>query len=297
MSSNIEFSIIIPTYNRAAFLDTLLSSLTKQTYKKFEVIICDDGSTDNTKHIASKYSQFLDINYIYIENTGGPAIPRNTGIVNSKYDWLCFLDSDDGWTNDKLEILKYYIDKYNNDIYCHNVSQIDINSIIYKKIGNYRKGLFKNDFKSLLYNGSQVVNSSLCVRKSIITEQYLYNINIAFKAIEDYIFILKLTYAGYKIYHINKVLGYYRVHEENISMNKRLELKKIKHYFSQNPFLNINQAKLYSLFKYISLNHKTTSKINKIYSYYSLIISTSSFEIKLKSFFKIIQIIFKKNQM
>lgn len=294
MNNNIEFSIIIPTYNREAFLDSLLSNLKKQTYQKFEVVICDDGSTDNTNAIVNKHKVNLDINYIHLQNSGGPAFPRNIGIQNSKYNWLCFLDSDDDWTNDKLEVLSSYIKEFKKDIYCHNVLQIDINNNVHKKIGNYRKGILKNDFKSLLYNGNQVVNSSLCVNKSIINNELLYDTNPEFKAIEDYIFILKLTHAGYKIKHINKVLGFYRIHEENISANKITELNKLKLFFSKKPFNNIDNAKLNSLFNYISLNHYHKSKIDLINSYFLLIFNSSTFEIKLKSFFKILQTLFRK---
>lgn len=293
MSSNIQFSIIIPTHNRAAFLDTLLFNLEKQTYKNFEVVICDDGSTDNTNSIVNNYKSNLDINYIYNQNSGGPAFPRNLGIHNSKYNWLCFLDSDDDWTNDKLEVLKNYINNCSYDIYCHDVIQIDNSNTFYKKIGNYRKGILLNDFESLLYNGSQVVNSSLCVKKSIISHQYLYDTNPKYKAIEDYIFILKLAHAGYKIKKINKVLGYYRIHDHNISSNKISELNKLKLFFSTTPFLNINESKLNSLFNYISINHNPSKRTNTIFSYFKLIIYSSTFEIKVKSFLKILQNIFK----
>lgn len=295
MDNNISFSVIIPTYNRASFLDSLLFNLKKQTYENFEVVICDDGSTDDTEIVVSRHKLLLDINYIKLNNSGGPALPRNIGIENSKYEWLCFLDSDDDWTNDKLEVLSYYITQSNNDIYYHKVLQVDINNNFHKKIGNYRKGLLKNDFESLLYNGSQVVNSSLCVKKSIITNQFLYDTNPEFKAIEDYIFILKLTNSGYKIKHINKVLGYYRIHDENISANKVFELDKLKLFYSTKPFTDINIFKLNALFCYISLNHYPGSKISKVNSYFSIIIKPSTIELKIKSFFKIIQIFFNTN--
>src|SRR5680860_1084245 len=106
------FSVIIPTYNRAKDIDQCLSSLLAQTYKNFEVIVCDDGSTDNTKDIVESYKDRLNIRYDWSENWGGPARPRNRGIKLSQADWICFLDSDDWWCPNKLEECVKYLDNY-----------------------------------------------------------------------------------------------------------------------------------------------------------------------------------------
>jgi len=85
-------SVIIPTYNRSKELKRCLESLTRQTYKKFEVIVCDDGSTDNTKEVVNSYRNVLNIIYIKDENFGGPARPRNNGIKLSNGEYIAFLD-------------------------------------------------------------------------------------------------------------------------------------------------------------------------------------------------------------
>jgi glycosyltransferase involved in cell wall biosynthesis len=105
------FSVIIPTYNRANFLYKAIESVLSQTYKGFELIIIDDGSTDNTKEIISKY-QDERIIYFYQENKERSAA-RNQGIALSSGKYICFLDSDDYYLNNRLELLYKEIEKLN----------------------------------------------------------------------------------------------------------------------------------------------------------------------------------------
>jgi len=94
-------SVIIPSYNRSSLLHRALQSVYRQTYTDFEVIVVDDGSTDDTaKLIASFYPQCL---YISQPNKGVSAA-RNAGIARASGEWIAFLDSDDEWLPTKLEI-------------------------------------------------------------------------------------------------------------------------------------------------------------------------------------------------
>ena len=87
------FSIIIPTYNRAKTILSTIQSVLNQSFHNWELLIIDDGSTDNTK---SLIKSFIDkrIIYIYQENSERSEA-RNNGIVNAKGDYICFIDSDD----------------------------------------------------------------------------------------------------------------------------------------------------------------------------------------------------------
>ena len=157
-TNTISFSVVIPTYNRAQLLRELLTSFLTQTYKNFELIICDDGSTDNTSQVVSEFSDRLRIIYEVFKNTGGPAFPRNRGIELSKNDWVCFLDSDDLWTNDKLQVLADYISSDKSSIFCHPVHLINSQNEKSGIIGKYKKSFCLSDFESLIYNGSKIVN-------------------------------------------------------------------------------------------------------------------------------------------
>jgi glycosyltransferase involved in cell wall biosynthesis len=96
-----KVSVIIPTFNRFSFLKKTVDSVLNQSYQEFELIIIDDGSTDNTKELIKAYGRQLK--YIYQENKG-PAGARNRGIKESNSGFICFLDSDDRWDKHKLAI-------------------------------------------------------------------------------------------------------------------------------------------------------------------------------------------------
>ncbi len=95
-------SVIVPTYNRAHLLGRALQSILNQTYKDFEVIVADDGSTDKTDEVIRSFSA-LDIRYIRHEKNKGEAAARNTGVLAAKGEFIAFLDSDDEWLPEKLE--------------------------------------------------------------------------------------------------------------------------------------------------------------------------------------------------
>lgn len=102
-------SVIIPAYNTAKFIDVALNSVFTQTYRPIEVIVVDDGSTDNTADIVKNYqtsktnkTNETNLIYIYQEN-GGRASARNTGIRAARGKYAAFLDSDDLWTPVKLK--------------------------------------------------------------------------------------------------------------------------------------------------------------------------------------------------
>ena len=92
-------SVIVVTYNRACFLKDALDSIKRQTFKDYEIIVVDDGSTDNTKDIAEQYK---GVRYIY-QVHGGISKARNTAVRAAKGKWIATLDSDDQWKEDKLQ--------------------------------------------------------------------------------------------------------------------------------------------------------------------------------------------------
>ncbi len=105
------FSVIIPTYNRAYFLKIAIESVLFQTFRDFELIIVDDGSTDDTYNVIGEYLRHSAVKYIYQENHG-PAAARNRGVGEAKGEFICFLDSDDRFRKEKLEISYQYIKRY-----------------------------------------------------------------------------------------------------------------------------------------------------------------------------------------
>jgi len=93
-------SVIIPTFNSAEYIEEALESVFEQTFQDFEIIVVDDGSTDETGEVLKKYGD--RIRYIYQENNG-PAGARNRGIRVARGEYIAFLDADDLWVSTKLE--------------------------------------------------------------------------------------------------------------------------------------------------------------------------------------------------
>jgi len=97
-----KVSIILPTYNRADVLTTSVQSVLRQSYSDFELLIVDDGSTDNTGIVVDSMND-TRVRYLKIPENKGVAAARNEGIRQAKYDYIAFQDSDDHWKPDKLE--------------------------------------------------------------------------------------------------------------------------------------------------------------------------------------------------
>ncbi len=104
-------SIIIPTYNRSHFIGQTIESVIDQTYRHWEMLIIDDGSTDNTSLMISRYKDSR-IQYHRIDHCGVIGKVRNVGMELSNGDYLAFLDSDDLWRNDKLEFQLSLLSQY-----------------------------------------------------------------------------------------------------------------------------------------------------------------------------------------
>jgi len=101
-------SIIMATYNRANYIKEALDSIKRQTFKDYEIIVADDGSTDNTKDILEKYE---GIRYLLLEHSG-IATTRNAAVSAARGKWIAFLDSDDLWQEEKLQKQVGYINAH-----------------------------------------------------------------------------------------------------------------------------------------------------------------------------------------
>lgn len=104
------FSVIIPAYNAALYINKSINSVLDQTVDDFEIVVVDDGSTDETREIV-KIIEDERIHYIYQPN-GGVSSARNTGIRNARGEYICFLDADDLWKPNHLEVMSHLIGKY-----------------------------------------------------------------------------------------------------------------------------------------------------------------------------------------
>ena len=182
-----EISVIIPTYNRCDLLKRAINSVIKQTITPKEIIIVDNGSTDQTYQMVS--SLFPEINY-FIEKKRGVSAARNKGIIESKSKWIAFLDSDDAWKPTKLEKQMEY-SVFNQDKY----------RIIHTDETWYRNKKFLNQLKKHKKSGGNIFKNSLqlcCIspssvvlKKQIFDDYGLFDENL--EVCEDYDMWIRIT--------------------------------------------------------------------------------------------------------
>lgn len=245
MSTNVpKFSIIIPTFNRGNHLIKCLKSLEKQSFKNFEVLVCDDGSTDNTKEVIEEFKVLLNLIYIYDTNFGGPAKPRNNGLKKVNGEFIAFLDSDDWWYPNKLEITLQYL--ADHDIVYHDLD-------IYTKEGKSNriaKGriLSGNIAKDLILNGNGIINSSVVIRKEIVDLIGEFSEDKKIIAVEDYDYWIRAAKVTNRFKYINQSLGGYWVGENISYSTKQIDRAKslLDKYFSElSPFDQKSALSLY----------------------------------------------------
>jgi len=192
-----KISVIIPTYNRYKLLLEAINSVKKQTYKDYELMVVDDGSTDETP----KLLHDENLKYIRVKHTGNPGLVRNLGVEQSKGDYIAFLDSDDLWKKDKLEKQITFF-KNNPEIkLCHTreIWKRDKKIISQKKQDHKRSGnIFKDALKKCIVGPSTVM-----MERSIFVLEggFREDMEIA----EDYEFWIRIT-SKFKIGYIDEPL-------------------------------------------------------------------------------------------
>lgn len=256
------FSVIIPTYYRNDKLELAIKSVLSQTYKKLEIIVCDDGNKLETKQLCNSFGDSR-IKYFKNENShGGPARPRNIGIQNSYGEFIAFLDDDDQWVKNKLEIQYKFFKKTKVDFLSSNAFKIIDNKKKNKPLLSYLK--YKVDVESLIKNNSIICSSVVIKLSNKLNKKKLYfRESRYFNGFEDYELWLRLTKQNFVIYSINKPLLYYNVSQNSLgTKNNYLKIaiiqmyygKKISNFFKFIKLLFLPLKKLYQNKKNLKLN-------------------------------------------
>jgi len=279
-------SIVIPTYNHAHYLERCLKSIANQTIKNYEIILIDNHSTDNTKKIINKFKN-LPIKYLLIKNEGIYAKSRNLGIKNSSGNIIAFLDSDDWWKNNKLFECYEYIKKGYDMVY-HDLEVVNQDN---QRKQKYLRGRVLKDpkFKDLIINGNQINNSSVVIKKEVLQKIKFINENKNMKAAEDYNTWIKVCLNNFKVFYLNKNLGFYQHHDEggsrkNMANCTLIAIKEFKNLMSKNEFKTAISRIIYMNAKFLfTKKYYSRSSIK-----FKLAFSSGKNLIKLKSLFYII---------
>jgi len=217
-----RISVIIPVYNCEKYIGEAIESVLHQTFKDFELVIVDDGSTDETPEIVDRYAQLDDrIRVIHQENTGRCG-SINRGILESRYEWIARLDADDLFLPKKLEIQVNFLSE-------HPYIKV-LGSYYYhinpgkKIIGINREGpVTLEEFQLHLKNNIPItVNpSSVVMHKGTVLDVGLYRAQ--FKQAEDIDLWNRIAEQGNIILKVPKPLVMARIHEGSISVQRYME--------------------------------------------------------------------------
>ena len=228
------FSIIIPSYNRASFLPRAIQSVISQQYENWELIIIDDGSTDNTKEVVAPFLSDNRIKYIYQTNAERSAA-RNHGIKLSKGDFITFMDSDEYLLVSHLLKLKEGITKNNlkNGAYTFDIG------FDYPEDSTHNYTRFSKELQNPI-NPNDLIGfiigaPQLCISK-VILNKFNFNINIRIGEDTELLFRILSNYpffyipgepTVFEIEHINRSV-------KNRSASSLQQLETLKIMFSEN---------------------------------------------------------------
>ena len=177
------FSVVIPAYNSERFITASIKSILNQTYGDLELIIVDDGSIDGTKNAVEKFDDDR-IKYIYQEN-GGVSAARNKGILESSGEFVCFLDSDDEWKENHLEVLASLIEKYSHcglfitgyDVRLNTGEVIHKSEQILRRISE-EQITSDNGFDVLIKNGYFFNTNTMCCKREVFDKVGMFEVGV-----------------------------------------------------------------------------------------------------------------------
>jgi len=216
-------SIIMPTYNRAVFMSEAVLSIQKQTYQNWELVIIDDGSTDNTSEIVEKLQE-KRIRYIQNKTNKGLIARRLESLEYAKGSYVAILDSDDIWNspNKLREQVQHMTDNPLCAVVGTYITLIDNRSAIYGK--TQYKTTDKDIRKHLLFR-NQFTHSSVLMRKSSLSHTQGYrNTTLA----EDYDLFLQLGQFG-TFANLPKYYTSYRIHDDSENHKRLLMAQAVLH--------------------------------------------------------------------
>lgn len=227
MSLNQLVSVIIPTYNSAPYISEAIDSVLGQSYSDYEIIVIDDGSTDNTGELLNNYSHNPKVSVIRLDVNSGVSAARNAGLNIARGDIIALLDADDIWLPEKLNKQVQALKEAPESgwIYC-NGSVVDQNL---KKMYFFTERW--NQTGGMIY--ADILLKSLCVPvSSVIIKREVFDhcgfFDPELKAVEDLDLFLRIA-RKYKCAYLKEPLFNYRVHNDNLSRKEdRMEVGRLK---------------------------------------------------------------------
>ena len=211
-----KVSVIIPSYNRAKTIRRAVDSVLSQTFKDLQVIVVDDGSSDNTEEVMEFYKDIPRVTYIKHPKNFGACAARNTGISAVEGAYTAFLDSDDCWLPEKVEKQMAFLKEQDADIVFCSVKRIDKNGEeLYPKEIKTDKNTSIETLHRMFLRGN-FISTGMFLGKSECFKETLFDESLP--RLQDWDIAIRLS-AKYKMVHLHEPLAEYYIQADSISMN------------------------------------------------------------------------------
>lgn len=235
-------SVVLPTYNRAYVLQRAIESIQKQSYYNLEIIVVDDGSTDNTRQVVRKIPD-TRIRYIQSPKNAGVSHARNLGIVAAKGDYIAFQDSDDVWRKDKLEKqMKCMQEKDYGMVYSAFEREFQDGSVVYYPPKDMLLEKKQGDILESLLEKNLVSTQTMLVKREVFQEVGLFNEGMS--NLEDYELAVRIA-KKYSIGIVDEPLVHINTLEDGINQNQIEALVNISYIY----LLNQRELKKFGMYE------------------------------------------------
>lgn len=224
IESNPLVSVIMPTFNNAALIGETINSVRAQAYQNLEIIIVNDGSTDNTEDVVKELMEIDSrVRYKKIENSYS-SIARNVGFGLARGEYVCVIDSDDLWPENKIELQLEALTENPDAVIIGSVQRFTEDSEGDKRFGTIsHPPPLKNDYvhNLLSMDHNQMVNlNTLCAKRSIICTDGLWDPDI--HTAHDWEVWIRLA-KKYTFIHLDEILQHYRKHLASVTGREKWE--------------------------------------------------------------------------
>jgi glycosyltransferase involved in cell wall biosynthesis len=205
-------SVVLPTFNRSDLLKAAIESVVKQTFSDWEIVVIDNFSSDDTRSVVNSFAD-PRIRFFQFANGGVIGRSRNFGIKNARGNFIAFLDSDDAWLPNKLELSMNAMS--DNDLVCHNMTLVE-DGIVKRKL-EWLKGGEAPTFDRMLFRENFVSTSTVLARKANVMGAGMFSEAPEHAGFEDMDLWLKMLRNGCKFKHLTDTLTLYAIHTGNFT--------------------------------------------------------------------------------
>ncbi|MEI9978128.1 MAG: glycosyltransferase family A protein [Edaphobacter sp.] len=209
-----SISVVIPAYNASRYIAETLESVLKQTVAADEILVVDDGSTDETASIAEQFG--LPVRVIRRQNSKLSAT-RNAGVQEAAGEWIAFIDADDLWESSKLERQMEELMRYPGADLCYTGRRLLIQNEESVRLGQVVKVPPASRIRESLFQGTTFLPSSVVIRRSTLMAVGGFDTKCIY--VEDWDLWLRLLHWGAKFVDCQEPLVQYRIHSNSMTSN------------------------------------------------------------------------------